>query len=100
MVLSPYLVGLRPRSTILMSSLSELFELNPYPTREQKDATLAKIRSLPGCGHYTYVNLNQRLASHRSKRHSAGDSGANKNTYTREDVTTSAQICTLCHAYS
>lgn len=79
--------------------LSELYEINPYPTRAQKVETLAKIQSLPGCRHYTYQNLNQRLASHRSKRNHANDGGVSKNKHIATDATTSAQIRTLCHAY-
>ncbi|EPT00574.1 hypothetical protein FOMPIDRAFT_1049611 [Fomitopsis schrenkii] len=75
--------------------VDELYQSNPYPTRDQKNETLTKIQALPGCGHYTYVNLNSRLHGHRKRDAETGianSGGLRKDKYIARDATTTAQI--------
>ncbi|KAH9833342.1 uncharacterized protein C8Q71DRAFT_775140 [Rhodofomes roseus] len=47
--------------------VDEMYRLNPYPSTSQKRETLQRILALPGCEHYKFENLNQRLAAHRKR---------------------------------
>ncbi|KZT65311.1 hypothetical protein DAEQUDRAFT_740752 [Daedalea quercina L-15889] len=47
--------------------VDELYELTPYPSQAQKQDVYRRIVALPGCEHYKYDNINQKLAGMRKR---------------------------------